>query len=81
MEPWEPAASRDQDLAESQTRFTIDLMLALGELASNVLTCRIHDMEHGSDHAAIEKTFDVDLAEHVTQPRLLFKNVPWNAIC
>lgn len=56
-------------------------MLALGELASNVLTCRIHDMEHGSDHAAIEKTFDVDLAEHVTQPRLLFKNVPWNAIC
>jgi hypothetical protein len=59
---------------------TIDLMLASQELASSVLKCKIHDTEHGSDHRAIETSFDVDVPEHTTQPRLLFKNAPWNAI-
>jgi hypothetical protein len=59
---------------------TIDLMLASQELASDVLKCKIHDTEHGSDHRAIETSFDVDVPEHTTQPRLLFKNAPWNAI-
>jgi hypothetical protein len=59
---------------------TIDLMLASQELASNVLRCKIHDTEHGSDHCAIETSFDVDVPDHATQPRLLFKNAPWKAI-
>jgi hypothetical protein len=59
---------------------TIDLMLASQELASSILKCKIHDTEHGSDHRAIETSFDVDVPEHTTQPRLLFKNAPWNAI-
>jgi hypothetical protein len=59
---------------------TIDLMLASQELASSVLKCKIHDTEHGSDHRAIETSFDVDVPEHTTQPPLLFKNAPWNAI-
>ena len=59
---------------------TIDLMLALQELASDVLKCKIHDTEHGSDHRAIETSFDVEVADHATQPRSLFKNAPWNAI-
>jgi hypothetical protein len=59
---------------------TIDLMLASQESASSVLKCKIHDTEHGSDHRATETSFDVDVPEHTTQPRLLFKNAPWNAI-
>jgi hypothetical protein len=59
---------------------TIDLMLASQELASSVLKCKIHDTEHGSDHRAIETSFDVDVPEHTIQPRLLFKNAPWKAI-
>lgn len=59
---------------------TIDLMLASQELASGVLKCKVHDTEHGSDHRAIETSFDVEVPDHVTQPRLLFKNAPWSAI-
>jgi hypothetical protein len=59
---------------------TIDLMLASQELASSVLKCRIHDTEHGSDHRAIETSFDMEVPDHATQPRSLFKNAPWNAI-
>jgi endonuclease/exonuclease/phosphatase family metal-dependent hydrolase len=55
---------------------TIDLMLASQELASDVLKCKIHDTEHGSDHRAIETSFDVEVPDHATQPRLLFKNAP-----
>jgi hypothetical protein len=58
----------------------IDLMLASQELASSVLKCKIHDTEHGSDHRAIETSFDVDGPDHATQPRLLFKNAPWKVI-
>jgi hypothetical protein len=38
---------------------TIDLMLASQELASDVLKCKVYDTEHGSDHRAIETSFDV----------------------
>jgi endonuclease/exonuclease/phosphatase family metal-dependent hydrolase len=55
---------------------TIDLMLMSQELASDVLKCKIHDTEHGSDHRAIETSFDVNFPEHTTQPRLLFRNAP-----
>jgi hypothetical protein len=59
---------------------TIDLMLASQELASDVLKCKIHDTEHRSDHRAIETSFDVEVLDHATQPRLLFKNALWKAI-
>jgi hypothetical protein len=55
-------------------------MLASQELASDVLKSKIHDTEHGSDHYAIETSFDVEVPDHATRPRLLFKNAPWNAI-
>lgn len=45
-----------------------------------MLKCKIHDTEHGSDHRAIETTFDVDLPEHVVEPRLLYKSAPWKEI-
>src|SRR5271168_4707721 len=59
---------------------TIDLMPASEELASTVLRCAIHETEHGSDHRAIETSFDVTTPERATEQRLLFRNAPWTAI-
>lgn len=59
---------------------TIDLILASEELASTLMRCTIHPTEHGSDHRAIETTFDVAPPERVIEQRLLFKNAPWTAI-
>jgi ribosomal protein S9 len=59
---------------------TIGLMLASEELASTVIRCAVHVTEHGSDHRAIETTFDITVPERVTEQRLLFKNAPWTAI-
>jgi hypothetical protein len=59
---------------------TIDLMLASEELAATVLSCQIHETEHGSDHRAIETEFDVALPERHIEPRLLWKNAPWGQI-
>ena len=59
---------------------TIDLILTSEELASTVVKCTIHETEHGSDHRAIETTFDVATPERTTEQRLLFKNAPWTAI-
>ena len=65
---------------DSRYATTIDLMLVSQELAASVVKCKIHDTEHGSDHRAIETTFDVDLPERVVEPRLLYKNAPWKEI-
>ncbi|KAJ6436835.1 reverse transcriptase [Purpureocillium lavendulum] len=59
---------------------TIDLVLATSELADTMVTCVPHPTDHGSDHRAIQTTFDVELPERVATPRLLFKNAPWNLI-
>ena len=59
---------------------TIDLVLTTSELADEMLTCAIHPTDHGSDHRAIQTTFDVALHERAAIPRLLFKNAPWNLI-
>jgi hypothetical protein len=59
---------------------TIDLMLSSQELASDVLKCKVYDTEYGSDHRAIETSFDVEVPDHAAQPRLLFENAAWNAI-
>jgi hypothetical protein len=59
---------------------TIDLILASEELATSMVKCVIHATEHGSDHRAIETTFDVATPERVVEGRLLFKNAPWKDI-
>ncbi|KAK4065821.1 hypothetical protein Purlil1_14014 [Purpureocillium lilacinum] len=59
---------------------TIDLVLATSELADEMLTCALHTTDHGSDHQAIQTTFDVRLPKRIVTPRLLFKNAPWNRI-
>lgn len=38
---------------------TIDLVLGWAELADQLLRCRIHPCDHGSDHRAIETAFDI----------------------
>ena len=40
----------------------------------------MHEVEHGSDHRAIETTFDIAPPERIVVQRLLLKNAPWNAI-
>lgn len=59
---------------------TIDLILATSEIADEVVRCALHPVDHGSDHRAIQTTFDVALPERDTAPRLLFKNAPWSLI-
>jgi endonuclease/exonuclease/phosphatase family metal-dependent hydrolase len=59
---------------------TIDLVMASEELATSVVKCTVHTTEHGSDHRAIETTFDVATPERVVEARLLFKNAPWTDI-
>ena len=56
---------------------TIDLILASEELASSRIKCSLYGTEYGSDHKAIETTFDIEIPKPVTEPRLLFKNAPW----
>jgi hypothetical protein len=49
-------------------------MLASDELAGTMIYCSIYGTEHGSDHKAIETTFDVEPLQQVVERRLLFKN-------
>ena len=64
----------------SSAESTIDLVLVSEELASNVIKCMLHNTNHGSDHEAIETTFDIAVPEQVSEERLLFKNALWNKI-
>ncbi|EAQ91966.1 predicted protein [Chaetomium globosum CBS 148.51] len=59
---------------------TIDLVLASAELIEQLLKCRIHPCDHGSDHRAIETTFDIAGEDRQTETRLLFKDAPWAEI-
>ncbi|OAQ59084.1 retrovirus polyprotein [Purpureocillium lilacinum] len=60
-----------------ESESTIDLVLATSELADEMVACAIHPTEHGSDHRAIQTTFDVEMPERSAPERLLFKNAPW----
>lgn len=60
-----------------QSETTIDLVLASIELAEETIKCAIHPTEHGSDHRAVESSFDITVPEREVEPRLLFKNAPW----
>ena len=59
---------------------TIDLIFASYELSTRLVKCGIHEVEHGSDHRAIETTFDIAPPEQIVEQRLLYKNAPWRAI-
>ena len=59
---------------------TIDLILASDELAATLIKCRVHEVEHGSDHRAIKTTFNIAPPEQIVVQRLLLKNAPWKAI-
>lgn len=59
---------------------TIDLVLASAELADQLLRCRIHPCDHGSDHRAIETAFDIAVEDRPVETRFLFKNAPWTEI-
>lgn len=58
----------------------IDLALASGDLAANMIKCATLKTDHGSDHQAIEAVFDVTVPEQQRQERLLLKNAPWKEI-
>lgn len=59
---------------------TIDLVLASEELTASAVKCSIYGTEHGSDHRAIETSFDVSVPIPKRQERLLLKNAPWKEI-
>jgi ribonuclease HI len=62
------------------TESTIDIILASTELAEDRLICQISPTDHGSDHRAIQTTFDIEAPIRTTTSRLLFKNAPWKEI-
>ncbi|KAM4068010.1 endonuclease-reverse transcriptase domain-containing protein [Hirsutella rhossiliensis] len=64
----------------SDEESTIDLVLVSAELADEVTSCLIHPTEHGSDHRAIQTTFDIRVPERTFPQRLMLKNAPWIAI-
>jgi len=49
----------------------VDLMLASEKLATSMVKCAIHTTEYGSDHKAIETTFNVITPERVVESRPL----------
>jgi hypothetical protein len=55
-------------------------VLVSKELATPVVKCTVHTTEHGSDHRAIETTFDIATPERAVETRLLLKNAPWKDI-
>ena len=59
---------------------TIDLVLGSAELADQLLKCRIHPCDHGSDHRAIETPFDIAVEDRPNDTRFLYKNAPWTEI-
>ena len=59
---------------------TIDIILTSPGLANSMIECGIHEREHGSDHRAIETTFEMDAGVIRGPERLLFKNAPWGRI-
>src|SRR3981189_1726231 len=66
--------------ARNGQQSTIDLILASDELAATLIKSGVHEVEHGSDHRAIETTFNIAPPEQIVVHRLLLKNAPWKAI-
>ncbi|KJZ68546.1 hypothetical protein HIM_12063 [Hirsutella minnesotensis 3608] len=59
---------------------TIDLVLVSSELADEMTSCVIHPTEHGSDHRAVQTTFDIEVPERTFSQRLPLRNAPWITI-
>ena len=63
---------------EGPFRSTIDLVLASTDLSRRVTRCRIHPVEHGSDHRAIETTFQCEAPPTLPPTaRFSFREAPW----
>ncbi|KAJ5117672.1 hypothetical protein N7448_011304 [Penicillium atrosanguineum] len=63
---------------EGPFRSTIDLVLASTDLSRRVTRCRIHPVEHGSDHRAIETTFHCEARSTLpSTTRFSFREAPW----
>lgn len=63
--------------ARSQ-KSTIDLVLASEGLSTKLNRCRIHPVEHGSDHRAIQSVFDMTSPTSTVEiPKWLFRQVDW----
>lgn len=59
---------------------TIDLALASPDIAETLVTCRIYEVEHGSDHRAITSQFDIEIPQIEQPPRYQWKSAPWGRI-
>ena len=59
---------------------TINLILVSQNLANSVIFCKILNTDHGSDHLAIESSFDLETPFQTPKDRLLFKEAPWQRI-
>ncbi|ODA77568.1 hypothetical protein RJ55_07197 [Drechmeria coniospora] len=71
---------RTKTWQRSDEESTIDLVLASAELADELTSCVIHPTEPGTDHRAIQTTFDIQVPERTFPQRLMLKNAPWIAI-
>ncbi|KAM4061515.1 reverse transcriptase (RNA-dependent DNA polymerase) [Hirsutella rhossiliensis] len=76
----QPSPRGTKTWQRSDEESTIDLVLASAELADELTSCVIHPTEHGSDHRAIQTTFDIRVPERTFPQRLMLKNAPWIAI-
>jgi hypothetical protein len=59
---------------------TIDLVLASDGLSEDVMQCDIYGEEHGSDHRAIQTSFNIRPPERRMGSRLLLRHAPWPRI-
>ncbi|KAK0368754.1 hypothetical protein CLIM01_13892 [Colletotrichum limetticola] len=73
-----PRGAKTREKNDAAT--TINLSLASEGLARTVVRCALRETDHGSDHRAIETTFDIAAPEIESRPRLLLKNAPWKRI-
>ena len=59
---------------------TIDLILTSNGLVEDMILCDIYLEEHGSDHHAIQTSFNILRLERTPPPRLLLRQAPWSRI-
>ena len=59
---------------------TIDLMMVSDGLSDDVVRCEVYAEEHGSDHRAIQTSFNLLRPEMELRPRLLLRHAPWDRI-
>lgn len=59
---------------------TIDLVLASEGLLDNFIKCKTLDIQHGSDHQAVENHFNIEIPQFKEFSRSLYKSAPWDKI-